>query len=102
MDLSAMTDAELDALQLAVNVEIANRLQKSRMLRRMAGVMEDAQAAGVPDEEIATSFAEAKTQAKIKYTPPVVDTTTTIADKTLTTPRPARTASGFRANTIDV
>lgn len=101
MDLTGMTDAELDALQLAVNVEIGARLQKSRMMRRMADVMGEASAAGVPDADIATSFAEAKTQARIKYTPPVADTTTPAADNSSTTPRSRRTKSGFRANIID-
>lgn len=70
MDLSVMTDAELDALQLAVNVEIGARLQKSRMLDRLAGVMGSASSAGVPEEDIATSFSEAKTLANITYVAP--------------------------------
>lgn len=96
-----MDDQELDALQLAVNTEIGARLQKSRMLARMAGAMGEASAAGVPDEVIATSFSEAKTRAKIKYTPPVEDIVVPVVDKTKATPRRPRTSSGFRTNTIE-
>lgn len=101
MDLGSMSDAELDALQLAVNVEIGTRLQKSRMMTRMADAMGTASAAGVPEEEIATAFAEARTKAKIRYVPPVADAAVVVAEKTSTTPRRARTSSGFRTNTID-
>ncbi|UOK18356.1 hypothetical protein SEA_BRUHMOMENT_40 [Arthrobacter phage BruhMoment] len=101
MDFSGMTDAELDELQLQVNIEIGARLQKSRMMRRMADVMGEASAAGIPDEDIATSFTAAKERANIRYVPLVPDIEVGVADNTPAVPRAPRTASGFRDNTID-
>jgi len=101
MDLSEMTDAELDALQLAVNVEIGARLQKSRMVDRIAGAMGSASSAGVPEEEIATSFAEAKTLANIKYEPPVESAKLIASTKTRRRSGWGRPSSASTANTID-
>lgn len=108
MDLKALTTEELDALQLAVNVEIGDRLQKARMLSRLTDAMESASVAGVPEAEIATSFSEARTRAKITYEEPVERTVAAVAnskravpDKVTPTPRRTRASSGFRTNTID-
>jgi hypothetical protein len=101
MDLSEMTDAELDALQLAVNVEIGARLQKSRMVERIADAMGSASSAGVPEADIATSFAEAKTRANIKYKPPVEPVQPVVSDKTRRRSGWGRSSSASTANTID-
>lgn len=101
MDLTALSTEELDALQLAVNVEISARLQKTRMTARLAQTMESASSAGVPDADIATSFAEAKSLAKIKYQEPVLSKRPALVSRTAPTPTRRRTKSGFRTNIID-
>jgi hypothetical protein len=52
MDLSTLSTEELDALQLAVNVEVAARLQRERAARRFAAVVAEAAAQGMSAEEI--------------------------------------------------
>jgi hypothetical protein len=52
MDLSTLSTEELDALQLAVNVEIAARLQRERAARRFAAMVTEAAAHGMSAEEI--------------------------------------------------
>lgn len=63
IELGALSDEELDALQLAVNTEIGARRQKARMAGRLAEVIGAAAAAGVPVGEIELSFTDAVAQA---------------------------------------
>lgn len=63
MDVSVLSDEELDALQLAVNTEIGVRLQRKRMERRLAAVFADADANGVPFTEIDSVLIDAKAKA---------------------------------------
>jgi hypothetical protein len=100
MDLSTLSDAELDALQLAVNVEIGERLQKTRMMDRLVEVMGSAASRGVSDEAIATSFEEAKTRAGIRYERPAEVARPVAPDTTSATLSSRRTSSGFRTNII--
>lgn len=70
MDLSTLSTEELDALQLAVNAEIAVRLQRERAARRFAAVVTEASAHGMSAEEIGdavdTALAEAAEAAEAK------------------------------------
>lgn len=52
MDLTALSKEELDALQLAVNIEIGLRLQRERMPRRIAAIMTEAADKGMSSAEI--------------------------------------------------
>ena len=102
MDLTELSDEELDALQLAVNTEIGVRLQKSRAVQRLAAVLDAAAVDGYSREDIDAAVEEAKSIAKLPERKPVYAT----APVTPVTPDPTfvskRTATGFRATTISV
>lgn len=100
MDLSAMTDTELDALQLAVNTEIGTRLQKSRAARRMARVMESAASDGYSRNDIDGVVAEAITLAKLPDPEPVYVAPTATPVKSRRTQPQSRRRGGFRPTTI--
>jgi hypothetical protein len=69
MDLKAMTDAELDALQLAVNTEIGMRMQRERMTQRLTKVIEDATDYGISTADIDGVVSEAFVGATGKMRP---------------------------------
>lgn len=101
MDLTVLTKAELDALQLAVNTEIGARLQRERAGRRMAALIDDATVHGVAPEDIRdladTALAAAtgsKRRTKERILPPTDEKTPPVQ------PRAARNRGVWR-NTID-
>lgn len=51
-DLRALTAAELEALQLAVNGEVAVRIQNERLENRLVTALTDAQSVGFTDAEV--------------------------------------------------
>jgi hypothetical protein len=100
MDLSEMTDAELDALQLAVNTEIGTRLQKSRAAKRMARVMESAASDGYSRNDIDSAVAEAIALAKLPEPEPVYVAPAAAPVRSRRTQPQSRRRGGFRATTI--
>lgn len=72
-DLNALTDAELEKLQLAVNGEVALRIQNERLARRIEKAVLDAQAVGFNDTEIATILEETTDKARRGPTDDAVD-----------------------------
>ena len=94
MDLEALTDEELDALQLAVNTEIGARRQKSRISERFARVIEEAANSGVPSAVIDAAVKDGKAMAaKRNRDEDSDDTPTPILSSSQTNSR--------KANTID-
>lgn len=63
-DLGLLTADELEKLQLAVNREVAVRIQDERAKRRLKAAIEDAQSMGYTDDTIDTIFTEAKNEAR--------------------------------------
>lgn len=63
-DLGLLTADELEKLQLAVNREVAVRVQDERAKRRLKAAIEDAQSMGYTDSTIDTIFTEAKNEAR--------------------------------------
>lgn len=100
MDLTALTDAELDALQLAVNTEIGARLQKARAAHRIARVLESASSDGYSRNDIDGAVAEAIVLAKLPDPEPVYVAPPTPTMKSRRTPRANRRSGGFRTTTI--
>lgn len=68
-DLNALTSDELEKLQLAVNGEVALRIQAERLAQRLEKAVMDAQAVGFNDAEIATVFEETTSKARNKRDP---------------------------------
>ncbi|QGJ92804.1 hypothetical protein PBI_BEAGLE_44 [Arthrobacter phage Beagle] len=100
MDLSALTDAELDALQLAVNTEIGVRLQKARAAQRLARVLESASSDGYSRNDIDNAVTEAIALAKLPEPEPVYVAPPNPQFKSRRAPRANRRTGGFRATTI--
>jgi hypothetical protein len=100
MDLTALTNEELDALQLAVNTEIGARLQKARAAQRIARVMESASSDGYSRNDIDSAVAEAIALAKLPEPEPVYVAPPAAPMKSRRTPRGNRRTGGFRATTI--
>lgn len=63
-DLKALSDSELERLQLAVNGEYAARIQDSRATRRMAEAISEAQSVGFTDSMIDEVIQNARVQAR--------------------------------------
>lgn len=63
-DLGALTDAELEKVQLAVNGEVAARIQSERLTKRIEKAVIEAQAVGFNDTEINTIITDAKANAR--------------------------------------
>lgn len=72
-DLKAMTDAELEVLQLAVSAEVAVRIQNQRLKDRLVTVLTDAQGVGFTDAEIDAVFKESKDHAHKGRKDPAAD-----------------------------
>lgn len=100
MDLTALTDEELDALQLAVNTEIGARLQKLRAAKRIARVMESASSDGYSRKDIDTVVAEAITLAKLPEPEPVYVAPVAKPVRSRRTQPQSRRRGGFRTTTI--
>lgn len=100
MDLTALSDEELDALQLAVNVEIGARLQKARAAQRLARVLEAASSDGYSRNDIDNAVTEAIALAKLPEPEPVYVAPPAAPIKSRRTPRANRRTGGFRATTI--
>lgn len=62
-DVKTLTDAELEAFQLAVNSEVAIRIQDKRLKDRLVTILTDAQGVGFTDAEIDAAFVESKDKA---------------------------------------
>lgn len=100
MDLTTLTRAELDALQLAVNTEIGARLQRERAAKRFAAVIDDATINGVLPEDIDDMVGvalTAATGAKRRTAQRILPPTDEIIPPA--PPRPARNRGAWR-NTI--
>jgi hypothetical protein len=63
-DLKALTDAELETLQLQVNAEVAIRLQNERLEHRLVTAITEAQSVGFTDAEIDTVITKSREKAK--------------------------------------
>lgn len=74
-DLNALSDTDLEKLQLAVNGEVAVRIQAARLASRIEKAVMDAQAVGFNDAEIATVFEETTSKARSNNTDPDFDPT---------------------------
>jgi hypothetical protein len=62
-DVKLLTDAELEAFQLAVNAEVAIRIQNERLKDRMVTILVEAQGVGFTDAEIQKAFEDSRTEA---------------------------------------
>lgn len=74
-DLNALTAEELEKLQLAVNGEVALRIQSERLASRIEKAVLDAQAVGFNDAEIASVFEETTAKARKGKADPDFDPT---------------------------
>ena len=63
-DLQKLSAAELEALQLAVNAEVAARIQNDRLEERLVTALTDAQSVGFTDAQIDTVFAKSRDRVK--------------------------------------
>lgn len=63
-DLTALTAAELEKVQLAVNTEVGVRIQNERLARRIEKAVNDAQAVGFNDAEIASIIDDSVLKAR--------------------------------------
>jgi hypothetical protein len=63
-DLKALTDAELETLQLQVNAEVAVRIQNERLENRLVTAISDAQSVGFTDAEIDAVITKSRERAK--------------------------------------
>lgn len=63
-DLGLLTDTELERVQLAVNGEVAVRIQNERASRRMETAIVEAQSVGFTDADIDQAFEDARTRAR--------------------------------------
>lgn len=59
-DLKTLTDADLEKAQLAVNAEVAVRIQNERLESRLVTALSDAQGVGFSDAEIDKIFARSR------------------------------------------
>ena len=72
-DLGALTDAELETLQLAVNTEVAVRIESDRLENRIVVALTDAQRVGFTDAEIDDVFAKGREKVRKGNTDPAND-----------------------------
>jgi hypothetical protein len=100
MDLTILTDEELDALQLAVNVEIGARLKKTRASMRIALAMESATTSGLTNKDIEGVIAEASSLANIPISQPVYVPPPAPPVRSRRTQPQKRRRGGFRPTTI--
>jgi hypothetical protein len=63
-DLGLLTHEDLEKLQLAVNGEVAIRIQNERLTRRIEKAISDAQQVGFNDTEISEIISDATVQAR--------------------------------------
>lgn len=63
-DVKALSDAELEALQLMVNAEVAVRIQNERLENRLVTALTDAKAVGFTDAQVDTIFAKSRDRVK--------------------------------------
>lgn len=84
-DLGALTDTDLEKVQLAVNGEVAVRIQNERLTRRIEKAISDAQQVGFNDAEISDIITDAKDQARTGRTDP--------SQRRTTAPKPAEMAT---------
>lgn len=69
-ELAALTAAELETLQLAVNAEVAARIQNERLENRLVTALTDAQGVGFTDAQIEAVYAKAREKAQQGYRDP--------------------------------
>jgi hypothetical protein len=100
MDLTTLTDEELDALQLAVNTEIGQRLAQKRAADRLASAMVSAASSGFTPEQVETVVVEARGRAKIPYAAPVVEATAPVSSIPRRTRPKTRRIRTIEPNTI--
>lgn len=100
MDLTTLTDEELDALQLAVNVEIGERLRKTRAAKRIASAMESATTAGLTPDAIEAVVVEACTIANVPAIESVYVKQPVTPVRSRRTQAQKRQRGGFRTTTI--
>jgi hypothetical protein len=66
-DVRALSDSELEALQLMVNGEVARRIQNERLENRLVTALAEAQAVGLTDSQVDSIFA--KSRDRVKHPP---------------------------------
>lgn len=69
-DVKALSDADLEALQLMVNAEVAVRIQNERLENRLVTALADAKAVGFTDSQVDTIFARSRDRVKNPPTDP--------------------------------
>jgi hypothetical protein len=101
MDLTTLSDEELDALQLAVNVEIGARLQKRRVGGRLTRVIAEATDHGLPSTVIETAIDDAYIASTGKKRPIHQRSSGLVSEKTSPSPAQSRRNKGAWRNTIE-
>lgn len=91
-DIKLLTDNELEVIQLAVNAEVAIRIQNQRLKDRIITALTEAQGVGFTDAEIEKAFAEAQEHVHKGKRDPA-------ADMPMPNPQPRKAAKGLSERT---